>query len=147
MLEHLELYRSIFACTLFRSPHFYDNVSDPFQSYSTLLLFNPLTHFTYWQGVTKRCRLSLLTKSALVIRFHSKCGGRGGVPRSQPMSTAVYITNKLGKSTWASIFNLCLLTFTLCPRSKEKMVTFEDEHKPPGRLQFQTADLEKDIPM
>jgi hypothetical protein len=44
------------------------------------------------QGVIKRCRLSLLTNSALV--YESKCEGRGelrGLP-SQPMSTAVHIT-------------------------------------------------------
>jgi hypothetical protein len=48
--------------------------------------------YTRCQGVTKRCRLSLLIKSALVIRVHeSKCVGRGGVAeslRSQPMSTS-----------------------------------------------------------
>ncbi len=40
----------------------------------------------------------------------SKCGGRGGVAGSQPMSTAVHVTwspNKLWRS--ASIFNLCFL--------------------------------------
>ncbi len=42
------------------------------------------------KGVTKRCRLSLLTNSALV--YESKRGGRGGVAGSQPMSTAVHIT-------------------------------------------------------
>ncbi len=40
------------------------------------------------QGVTKRCRLSLLTNSALVYR--SSAGGWG--VGSQPMSTAVHIT-------------------------------------------------------
>ncbi len=39
------------------------------------------------QGVTKRCRLSLLTNSALVIRVQ-KYGGREGVAGSQLMSTA-----------------------------------------------------------
>ncbi len=38
----------------------------------------------------KRCRLSLLTNGALVNE--SKCGGRGGVAGSPPMSTAVHIT-------------------------------------------------------
>jgi hypothetical protein len=39
--------------------------------------------FSHWgrdssdQGVTKRCRLSWLTNSALV--YEPKCGGRGGV--------------------------------------------------------------------
>ncbi len=42
------------------------------------------------QGVTKRCRLSLLTNSALV--YESQCGGWEGVAGSQPMSTAVHIT-------------------------------------------------------
>jgi hypothetical protein len=39
--------------------------------------------------VTKRCRLSLLTNSALVIRVQMR--GEGGVAGSQPMSTAVQI--------------------------------------------------------
>jgi hypothetical protein len=42
------------------------------------------------QGVTKRCRLSLLTNSAHVIRV--PMWGDGGVAGSQPMSTAVHIT-------------------------------------------------------
>ncbi len=41
-------------------------------------------------GVTKRCRLSLMTNSALV--YESQCGGIRGVAGSQPMSTAVHIT-------------------------------------------------------
>jgi hypothetical protein len=47
------------------------------------------------QGVTKRCRLSLLTNSALV--YELKCGGKGGgVAGPQPMSTAVHMEpNKL----------------------------------------------------
>jgi hypothetical protein len=40
------------------------------------------------QGVTMRFRLSLLTNSALV--YEPKCGGRGGVAGSQPVSTAVH---------------------------------------------------------
>jgi len=45
------------------------------------------------QGVTKRCRLSWLTISALV--YEPKCGGgRGGVVESQLMSTAVYMELK-----------------------------------------------------
>ncbi len=52
----------------------------------------------------KRCRLSLLTNSALV--YESQCGGMGGVATSQPMSTAEHRSpNKLWRST--SIFNLC----------------------------------------
>ncbi len=42
------------------------------------------------QGVTKRCRLSFLTNSALVIRVPMR--GEGGVAGSQPMSKAVHIT-------------------------------------------------------
>jgi hypothetical protein len=47
-------------------------------------------------GVTKRCRLSWLTNSALV--YEPKCEGRVGVSGSQPMSngTAVHRSpNKL----------------------------------------------------
>jgi hypothetical protein len=44
------------------------------------------------QGVTKRCRLSLLTNSALV--YEPKCGGGGEVAGSQPMSTAVHMEPK-----------------------------------------------------
>jgi hypothetical protein len=44
-----------------------------------------------YQGVTKRCRLSLLTNSALVIRVQMR-GDREGVAGSQPMSTVVHIT-------------------------------------------------------
>jgi hypothetical protein len=55
------------------------------------------------QGVTKRCRLSWLTNSAIV--YEPKCGG-GGCGGSQPMSTAVHRSpNKLWRSN--SIFNLC----------------------------------------
>jgi hypothetical protein len=42
---------------------------------------------TAWMGLTKRCRLSWLTNTALV--YEPKCGGRGGVAGSQSMSTAV----------------------------------------------------------
>jgi hypothetical protein len=42
------------------------------------------------QGISKRCRLSLLTISALV--YESQCEGMGEVAGSQPMSTAVHIT-------------------------------------------------------
>ncbi len=55
--------------------------------------------------VIKRCSLSWLTNSALV--YEPKCGGgRGGVGRSQPMSTAVHRSpNKLWRKN--SILNLC----------------------------------------
>ncbi len=43
------------------------------------------------QGVTKRCRLSLLTNSALVMRVQMRGEGEG-VAGSQPMNTAVHIT-------------------------------------------------------
>ncbi len=42
------------------------------------------------QGVTNRCRLSLLTKSALVIRVQMRA--KGGVAGSKSMGTAVHIT-------------------------------------------------------
>ncbi len=45
---------------------------------------------SHMQGVTKRCRLSLLTNSALAIRVQMR--EEGGVAVSQPMSTAVLIT-------------------------------------------------------
>ncbi len=41
------------------------------------------------QGVSKRCRLSWLTNSALVHDPQFGGGGRGGFARSQPMSTPV----------------------------------------------------------
>jgi hypothetical protein len=43
------------------------------------------------QGVTKRCRLSWLTNSALVVRVQMH-GEGGGVAGSQPMTKAVHIT-------------------------------------------------------
>jgi hypothetical protein len=46
---------------------------------------------TLGPGVTKRCRLSWLTYSALV--YESKCWGRG-VAGFQPMSTAVHMEPK-----------------------------------------------------
>ncbi len=55
-------------------------------------LFLPYYVLDGYQGVAKRGRRSLLTKSALVIRVQMLGGGGGcGVP-SQPMSTAVHIT-------------------------------------------------------
>jgi hypothetical protein len=63
------------------------------------------------QRVTRRCRLSLLTNSALV--YESQCGGMGGgggcgVSAANEYSWAHHVTwspNKLWRST--SIFNLC----------------------------------------
>ncbi len=53
-----------------------------------------LTCITSCQGVTKRCRISWLTNSALV--YEPKCGRRGEVAGSQtqPMSTAVHMEPK-----------------------------------------------------
>jgi hypothetical protein len=45
---------------------------------------------TWIQGVTRRCRLSLLTNSALVCRVQMQ--GEGKIFGSQPMSAAVHIT-------------------------------------------------------
>jgi hypothetical protein len=59
------------------------------------------TPFT--QEVTKRCRLSWLTNSALV--YEPKCGDRGGVTGSQSMSTAVHRSpNKLWRSNSILIY-------------------------------------------
>ncbi len=56
------------------------------------------------QGVTKRCRLSWMTNSALVYLW-AQMLGREGVAGSQPMSTAVHRSpNKLWRSN--TIFNL-----------------------------------------
>ncbi len=49
------------------------------------------TSAEYGQGVTKRCRLSWRTNSALVYQL--KCGG-GELRGSQPMSTAVHMEPK-----------------------------------------------------
>jgi hypothetical protein len=75
-------------------------------------LANELFSFenSHRQGVTKRCRLSLLTNSAFV--YDSKCGGTErvvGVSANQ-YSCAHHVTwspNKL----WRSIFNLCSQAF------------------------------------
>jgi hypothetical protein len=48
-------------------------------------VFNKSCH----QGVTKRCRLSWLTNSALV--YEPKCEGREGVAGIKPTSTAVHM--------------------------------------------------------
>ncbi len=63
---------------------------------------------TVSQGITKICRLSWLTNSALI--YEPKCGGRGCVAGSLPMSTSVHRSpNKLWRSN--SIFNLCCFQF------------------------------------
>jgi hypothetical protein len=56
------------------------------------------THICRYQGVTKRCRLSWLTNSALV--YEPKCGGRGGGGElwglsHMSTSTAVHMEPKL----------------------------------------------------
>ncbi len=53
-------------------------------SWVTTWLHPPFNLAYCIQGVTKRCRLSWLTNSALVCE--PKCWGRGGVAGSQPMS-------------------------------------------------------------
>ncbi len=78
-------------------------------------LFNDWQYFS--QGVTRRCRLSWLTNSALT--YESKCGGKGGSSGSQPMSTAAYRSpNKLWIST--SIFNIWLQRFSTLYKPVEK---------------------------
>ncbi len=59
------------------------------------------------QGVTKRCRLSWLTNSALV--YEPKCGGKGGGLRvlSQWWQLCTWSSNKLRRSS--SIFILYIL--------------------------------------
>ncbi len=66
-------------------------------------------------GVTKRCRLSWPTNSALV--YEPKCGGGGGgVAVSQPMSTALHRSpNKLWRSN--CIFTYGQLAVPECPYS------------------------------
>jgi hypothetical protein len=61
-----------------------------FLTYLLTYLFTNL--LTIYQGVTKRCRLSWLTNSALV--YEPKCGGGEGVAGSQPMSAAVHMEPK-----------------------------------------------------
>jgi hypothetical protein len=53
-----------------------------------------------------RCRLSWLTNSALVCE--PKCGGKGGVAGSQPMSTAAHRIPYKSLEQWRSdsMFNL-----------------------------------------
>ncbi len=67
---------------------------------STFYVLNSSVCVVQEQGVTKRCRLSWLTISALL--YEPQCGGRGGVAGSQPMSP-----KKLWKSN--SIFNLWII--------------------------------------
>jgi hypothetical protein len=65
-----------------------------FQSFISRMLkklFCPIVKIST-REVTKRCRLSWLTNSALV--YESKCGGSEGVAGSQPMSTAVHMEPK-----------------------------------------------------
>jgi hypothetical protein len=52
----------------------------------------PIKTLPQTQGITKRCRLSWLTNSALV--YEPNAGGWGRVAGSQPMSTAVYMEPK-----------------------------------------------------
>ncbi len=65
----------------------------PLLSHAPLILDN-LELSPIYKGVTKRCRLSWLTNSALVDE--PKCGGwgGGGVAESRPMSTAVHMELK-----------------------------------------------------
>jgi hypothetical protein len=69
--------------------------------------------YSLYQGVTKRCRLSRLTNSALV--YELKCvGGGGRVTGCQPMNTAVH---KEPNKPWRSdsIFCLCSVLFVQYP--------------------------------
>ncbi len=67
------------------------------------------------QGVTKRCRLSLLTNSALVYEF--QCGGDGGCGVSANEYSCVHhVTwspNKLWRSTSIFTYWIKLLLFSL----------------------------------
>ncbi len=92
--------------------------SSSFRTSGTIFLYPFLRHWPFnyninlsslkisRQGVTKWCRLSWQTNSALV--YEPKCGGGGRpVAGSQPMSTVVHRSpNKLWR--YNSIFNLCL---------------------------------------
>jgi hypothetical protein len=74
----------------------------------------------YSMGVTKRCRLSCLTKSALV--YERKWEGGGGVARSQQISTALHRSpSKLWR--FKSIINMCILYIL-----KELMYLFSAFH-------------------
>ncbi len=63
---------------------------------ATCFRFAPTTRETFnkgrYHGVTKRCRLSWLTNSALI--YGPKRGGGGDFAGSQPMSTSVHMEPK-----------------------------------------------------
>ncbi len=68
----------------------------------------PSHQFSSDKGVTKRCRLSLLTNSALL--YECKSEGIGGVAGSQPIRTAVHITWHEDLINFGDLpphFNLC----------------------------------------
>ncbi len=78
------------------------------------------------QDVTKRCRLSLLTNSALAIRVQMRGeGGSCGVSLSaNEYSCAYHVTwnpNKLWRST--SIFNLCFQSIIFFELFRSKLFT------------------------
>jgi hypothetical protein len=64
--------------------------------------------YGYNQGVTKRCRLSLLTNSAIVDE--SQCGERGGGGGCGVSANEYSCAHHVPLSLWRSIsiFNLCL---------------------------------------
>ncbi len=64
---------------------------DRFHRYVYLSALHTLTSISCKQGVTMRCRLSMLTNSAPHTSPNAG-GGGGGVVGSQPMSTVVHIT-------------------------------------------------------
>jgi hypothetical protein len=69
--------------------------------YNTMYEYS-ISSYTAYQGVTKRCRLSWLTNSALV--YEPKCGGRGVVAWSQPMST--YSCTQEPKYTFGDLLHI-----------------------------------------
>ncbi len=85
------------------------------------LLCDYLLYFTQQQGVTKRCRLSLLTNSALVYESHD-AGGWGELRGSQPMSThhVTWSPNKLWRSI--SIFNPLLSSLSFLSSQQNKLI-------------------------
>ncbi len=90
-----------------------------FAVYSTDKMYLLLTvsiHGCSQGGVTKRCRQSWLTNSALV--YEPKCERRGGVAGSPPLSTAVHRSpNKLTPylAYGSSCLWLCQSLFLSCP--------------------------------
>ncbi len=84
------------------------------------------------QGVTKRCRLSWLTNSALV--YEPKCGGRGDLLGllSQWVDRS---PNKLGRSN--SIFNLCM------KRKTRSLLLEQRQAKGPQILKGQSPNSRK----